>query len=544
MSFEINVYNFQPMQIKPSCLAYYKTNYFSGMVADYIGGQQELTPFYSHPVSLAGIMAAMAARKATNTNRQLLVQALTEQYKDIQLTGKQQRHLQQLASDNTFTICTAHQPNIFTGHLYFIYKILHTVKLADSLTEQIPAGNFVPVYYMGSEDADLEELGHIYLDGKKYEWKTSQTGAVGRMKVDKALVQMIDAVSGQILVHEFGKQIVDLMKACYQLGTTIEQATFKLVNELFATHGLLIVLPDNRLLKQSFAPVIKKELLEGFSHKAVQETVAAFPTQYKAQASGRETNLFYLTDNSRERIEKVNGEWSIVNSEKVFSQEEILIELNNYPERFSPNVILRPVFQEMILPNIAFIGGGGEIAYWLELKKVFEAVAQPYPVLIVRNSFLLIEENYAAIIDKLHFSPEEIFKPEFDLMSMLVKRESNMQLSLEKEKQQLNEFYDQLKIISGKVDSTLQGHTEALQTKAMKKIEGLEKKMLSAEKKKFEAQQRQLHKVKQQLFPNNSLQERVENFMLFYAKWGDQFIQTLYENSLSLEQEFVILTKK
>lgn len=532
------------MQNVSTCLPYNTTGYFSAIVLDYISGQQELKPFYNHPVSLEGIKTAINNREGFNTNRPLLVKALTEQYKDIQLTQKQQLNIEQLKNNNSFTICTAHQPNIFTGHLYFIYKILHAVKMAASLAAQIPGSTFVPVYYMGSEDADLEELGHIYLDGEKYEWATDQKGAVGRMKVDKALLQMIEAVSGQLLVHGFGKEIIDLMKDCYQSGITIEQATFKLVNELFAEYGLLVLLPDSGLLKQAFIPVIEKEFLQGFSHKAVQETVAVFPAKYKVQVSGRELNLFYLKDDSRERIEIINGKFLIHNTQLVFSKEEILKELHQYPERFSPNVILRPVFQEMILPNIAFIGGGGEIAYWLELKKVFEAVGVPYPILIVRNSFLLVEEKEDTLIKKLQFGYEEIFKTEFDLMNMLVKRDSNTQLSLENEKQQLNQLYHQLKNISGKIDVTLQQHTEALQVKALQKINGLEKKMMKAEKRKFEAQQQQLHKMKQQLFPNNSLQERVENFMLSYAKWGSGFIQAIYENSLSLEQEFVVVTMK
>jgi bacillithiol biosynthesis cysteine-adding enzyme BshC len=317
-----------------------------------------------------------------------------------------------------------------------------------------------------------------------------------------------------------------------------------MVNELFAEYGLLVLLPDSRLLKNAFSNVIERELLEQFSHTAVQETVAAFPAKYKVQASGRELNLFYLTDGARERIESVNGQWSIVNTEVKFSREQILQELKEFPERFSPNVILRPVFQETILPNVAFIGGGGEIAYWLELKKVFEAAAVPYPMLVLRNSFLLVDEKSDALINKLQLSNEAIFQPEFDLMNMLVKRESAHQLSLENEKLKLAEVYEQLKEIAGKVDVTLSAHTAALHKKSLQRIEILEKKMLRAEKEKFEAQQRQLHKLKTQLFPNSNLQERVENFMLQYAKSGKAFIQSIYENSLSLEQEFVILTEK
>ena len=529
------------MQTDCTYLPYSSTGYFSTIVSDYIGGDKVLQPFYDWPANISGAKAAISKRKQFATGRKLLTDALRQQYSNTQLAGRQQQNIEALSNENTFTVCTAHQPNIFTGPLYFIYKIIHAIKLAEVLSAEIKDALFVPVYYMGSEDADLEELNHIYIDGVKYEWKTNQKGAVGRMKVDKALLQLIDAFSGQLLVHEHGNEVVELMKRCYVPGSTIEQATFKLVNELFAGYGLLVLLPDNRLLKKAFAPVIEKELLHQFSHKEVAATVSAFPSKYKVQAAGRQLNLFYLKDDMRERIEFVNGEWVIVNTDLKFSQKEILEELCQYPERFSPNVILRPVFQETILPNIAFIGGGGEIAYWLELKKVFETAGVPYPMLVVRNSFLLVDERGNQLQGKLNLSTEDLFKTEADVMNAIVKKESSNQLGLEKQKQLLAELYNQLKSVAGNVDATLQPHTEALHKKALGKIEALEKKILKAEKKKFEAQHRQLRKLKQRLFPNNNLQERVENFMLYYAKEGKSFLQAIAENSLPLEQEFAII---
>ncbi len=531
------------MKGRSTHLAYSQTGFFSATVLDYIIGAKELQPFYSHPVSIAGVKAAMAQRKKFDTNRQLLVEVLTEQYKQVTLSEKQQHNLQQLNNNNCFTITTAHQPNIFTGQLYFIYKILHAVKIAADLNNKILDGHFVPVYYMGSEDADLEELGHIFINGQKYEWDTKQTGAVGRMKVDNALVKLITIISGQLLVHPFGKEIVELMQQCYKPGVTIEQATFLMVNQLFAEYGLLILLPDNHLLKKAFIPVIQKELEQQFSNPAVKETVSNYPAKYKQQASGRELNMFYLQEGSRERIEKVNDEWLVVNSKLKFNRKEMLLELQQYPERFSPNVILRPVFQETILPNIVFIGGGGEIAYWLQLKKVFAAAGVPYPLMVVRNSFLIIEKKYETIIKKLQLSFEEIFKKEFDLITELVKRQSSAQLDLDKEKEMMRLLYQQIKKVAGNVDSNLQNHTEALYTQTVKKLIALEKKILKAEKLKFASQQIQLHKMKAQLFPHNSLQERTENFMLLYAQWGSGFIKTLYDNSLTLEQEFCILVE-
>jgi bacillithiol synthase len=529
------------MNATSTAIAYGETGFYSRIMLDYLDGAEELKNFYSNPVSIEGIRAAIQNRTSYPTNRKLLVDVLEKHYSPENATTLQLQNIKLLHSQQCFTVTTAHQPNIFTGHLYFIYKILHAVKLCEKLKAEMPENDFVPVYYMGSEDADLEELGHIYINGVKHEWKTNQTGAVGRMKVDKALIQILNDIAGEITVHPHGSEIINLMKACYTEGATIEHATFKLVNALFGEFGLIIILPDDADYKKAFIPVVEKELKEQFSYPIVEETVAQLPKQYKVQAGGRELNVFYLKDDVRERIEKVNGQWTVVNSELSFSEQEISEELKNNPERFSPNVILRPVFQEMILPNIAFIGGGGEIAYWLELKKVFEALDVPFPVLILRNSFLLAEKMHFEKVAALGFAIGDLFKPENELMNVLVKRDSEIQLSLQNEKLAIKIFYADLKKTAGAVDITLQMHTQALEKLALRKIETLEQKMLRAEKKKFEAQQRQLLKLKHQLFPQNNLQERIENFMPFYAKWGKDFIRTIYNNSLGLEQDFVIL---
>lgn len=529
------------MKFSKTNIPYAATGSFARIVTDYVEGKESLHPFFQHPVSLAGVKGAIEQRKNYPTNRSLLVNELKAQYSSITSADKVISNMEKLALENTFTITAAHQPNIFTGHLYFIYKILHAIKLAALLEKEFPENNFVPVFYMGSEDADLEELGHIYLFGEKYEWHTNQTGAVGRMKVDKALVQLIDAIAGQLTIEPFGKELIALMKECYTEGATIEEATFQLIHQLFAGYGLIVLLPDNPNLKSAFSSVIEKELTEGFSHKSVKETAAVFPKEYKVQASGREINLFYLKEGSRERIEKGKTGFKVNNTTIEFGEQEIRTDLKNNPEHFSPNVILRPVFQEMILPNIAFIGGGGEIAYWLELKKVFEAVAVPFPLLILRNSFLIVEENQLQLMGRLNLTIKDLFRPEQDLLNELVKRESSIQLSLDKEKLQTVTFYQSLMKITGNVDISLVKHTENLLVKALNKIEALEKKMLKAEKKKFEVQQRQIHKLRSHLFPHNNLQERIENFMPFYAKWGKHFIDLVYQNSPGLEQEFIIL---
>jgi uncharacterized protein YllA (UPF0747 family) len=215
-----------------------------------------------------------------------------------------------------------------------------------------------------------------------------------------------------------------------------------------------------------------------------------------------------------------------------------------HPERFSANVILRGVFQEMILPNIAFIGGGGEIAYWLELKKVFEACEVPFPMLIIRNSFLIVNAQQQKKLAKLQFSIAGIFQPGLELINQLVKRESGLQLTLANEKEQLKQLYKHLQELATTVDVSLHDHVISLQKKGAKTIDALEKKMLKAERKKFEAQHRQITKLKEQLFPGNSLQERVDNFAVFYATYGKDWLQAIYDCSQTLEQELGIVKLK
>ncbi len=522
-------------------LPYRQTGYYSKLITDYLEQKESLQSLYVHQVSMDGIKAAIEQRQAFLQNRQALVHVLQQQYKDVSVAPAVQQNIQSLLQPNTFTVTTAHQPVIFTGPLYFVYKILHVVKLAEGLQRQLPDYRFVPVFYMGSEDADLEELGTIYVEGKQYQWKTKQTGAVGRMKVDKAFIALMEELSGQISVEEHGAAIIDLFRRCYRLNTTIQQATLEVVNALLGSYGVVVLIPDNAALKGLFAPVIKKELTEQFSHKAVEETSKKLSQQYKVQAGGREINLFYLTDDKRERIEKQGDGFVVQGINKSFTAASLLEELTTNPERFSPNVILRGALQETILPNIAFIGGGGELAYWLELKRVFAAINVPYPILILRNSFLFITKKQKESISTFGFQLADLFKPAQTLINDLVQHNAGKQLALAEEITSIQHFYNETLIpIVDKIDATLHAHVLNLSRQAEKKLTALEKKMLRAEKRKYEAEQRQINKLKEALFPHKNLQERVENVSLFYARYGNDFIENIYRHSLTLEQQFAV----
>ncbi len=532
-----------PKKFQAEYLPYSQAGNFSKIVLDYIADVDEIKSFYSHTANLDGIKASIAQRKKITTDRQLLVEQLRKQYQHIHDANIAKANIDLLSDENTFTICTAHQPNIFTGHLYFLYKIFHTIKLAEQLKKQLPGNHFVPVFFVGSEDADLEELDHVVVDGNEFKWETNQRGAVGRMKVDDNLIKLIDAISGRISVEKYGNEIIQTLKECFKKNTTIEHATFLLVHELFKSYGLIVLLPDNGAFKKAMLPVFEEDLFNNIPSDIVIKTFERLSANYKVQAHPREINLFYLKDNIRNRIVSVKDHFVVHNTDIVFTKDELKKELEQFPDRFSPNVILRGLYQELILPNIAFIGGGGELAYWLELKDLFNHYKVPYPVLILRNSFLLVEEKYEKLMKKLNVDSAGLFMGEENRLNEIVRKQSKNSMRLDNEMLQLKKVYTEIKETANQIDTTLYHHTEALEAKALKSLSSLEKKMFRAEKRKFSDTKNQLSKIFVSLFPGGNLQERTENFMLYYSKWGVEFLDALYENSLTFEQEFCVMVE-
>jgi len=528
------------MNFTAKTLPYQQTGYFSRLISDYLQGNEHLRDFYEHPGSFEGMEAAMHQRENFATDRKLLIRILEEQYAGLPAVDAIVKNLEWLSGKKTFTVTTAHQPAIFTGNLYFIYKILHVIKLASTLSARYPDCHFVPVFYMGTEDADLDELGHIYIDKEKLQWDTMQTGAVGRMHPE-GLDKILNRIEGEFSGYPYGPGLIQLLKDCYLGAENIQQATLKILHHLFGSYGLIVLMPEHRLFKTVMRGVFKDDLTNHTPFEITRANVQYLKEQYPVQANPREINLFYLSENIRERIELRDGRFMVNNTNIHFSPDEMEKELANFPERFSPNVILRGLYQEMILPNIAFVGGGSEIAYWLELKPLFKHYRVPYPVLIMRNSFLLIKKNWSAKIEKAGLFTADVFKSEEELMEAYVHRNSSRQLILDKQIIEMGKIYDSVKNISGAVDKTLEQHVEKLESQAVQKLEELEKKIIRAEKKTHEEVRRKIHEIREALFPLETLQERIDNFIPWYAEYGAAFIELIHQNSLDLKQAFTIL---
>jgi bacillithiol synthase len=522
-------------------LPYELTGSFSGLVLDYVNGADDVKPLFRHEVSLEGVKKAIADRGAVPVNRPLLHQTFAAQYAGG-ATDAQHRNIESLLSDRTFTVCTAHQPNIFTGYLYFIYKILHVVRIAEELGRSVPGHHFVPVYYMGSEDNDLEELGQVRVDGIRYVWQTRQQGAVGRMKVDKPLLTLITDLEGQLGVQPYGADVIALLRQAYREGRTIAEATKSLVDGLFAAYGLLVLNADDAALKRTMIPVFRDDLTAHTPHDLVTRAGAQMHHRYKVQVNPREINLFYITDGIRERIIRKGDVYTTESGAIRMSADEILALLGSHPECFSPNVVLRALYQETILPDVAFVGGGSELAYWLEMKTLFDHFRVPMPVLVLRNSFLIADERSEHTLRDLGLGIEDLFLDEFTLEDKYVRMHSDNELDVGPERNQADALFAGLRAKASAIDPTLVQHVEALQAKFRKQLDNAEKKMVRAEKRKQDTGKDRVLKLRARLFPGGSLQERVDNFMPYYAEYGSGFIDAVYRHSPALEQNFVVMT--
>lgn len=524
-------------------ISYRETGSFSSLVLDYIEKNPML---YSLPLltpDLSGLKKAMEQREQFATNRTVLVSHLRKQYEGMAVDQRVSENIERLLHSSTFTITTAHQNNLFTGPLYFFYKILHAIRLANYCKEQFPDQDFVPVYYIGSEDADIEELNHIHVGAVTHQWNTSQQGAVGRMKVDQDLLALLQQVEGEWGVLPHGKEWVDLLKESYQENDTMARATFRLVNKLLGRFGIVVLDADATALKELLKPVCSFDLDAGQTEAVLNPAFNQMKEWgYSLQAFVRPVNLFYLKEGLRQRIEKKEDNWHVVGTMEQFNEHQLKQELDQHPDRFSPNVILRGLYQSILLPDIAFIGGGSEVAYWIPLLPLFQKMGIPFPVLVLRNSFLLVSDEQSSKLNKLGLVAEQLFHPLGELVKKFYSHADHQNSSLSDELAWMQDFYGKLSQKAATVDFTLKGHTESLAKKAAHLLVGLEKKMASATKRKYTDAERQIQILKDSLFPTGQLQERYDNMGVYYARYGDQLFDHLIEASHPLEARFTILT--
>jgi len=495
-----------------------ETHAFNSFFLDYIDQKESLKPFYHRYPAIASFKDQLAEKQQSfpQSVRQTLSAALREQYKNVTLTPQVEQNIGALEQNNSFTITTGHQLNIFTGPLYFLYKIVTVINACKALKAAYPQYNFVPVYWMASEDHDYAEIKSFRLYGKKYSWDTGQTGAVGRFHT-----------------REFKKLLAELpgdlapFTEAYTKNQTLSGAVRHYVHALFGQEGLVILDADHAALKTVLSPVMREDVLNHVNKDLVEHTNREIEKQgYHPQVFCRDINFFYLDKDQRARIERQGDRYQVVDTTLSFSEAEMKAMIDEHPEKLSPNVILRPLYQEMILPNLAYAGGPAEVIYWLQLKAVFQHFKTPFPILMPRNFAMVMDHTLYRKFQKTGLQLKDLFEEKNYIFNHWVLQHSSHNLTVSAERNQVAALFEELKKRADGIDKTLTAYVAAEGKRAMSSLEKIEHKLLRAEKRLHGDKLGQIAAVKDALFPNGSLQERTDNFLNFYQQ-DRAFIQKL-----------------
>ena len=532
-------------------LSYHETRYFSSLMTDYLDNKENVRQFYNRFPNLENFEKQIEEKKQnfsshSASKRAILVENLQEQYREIDISEATSSNINLLKQENTFTVTTGHQLNLFTGPLYFLYKIISAINLATELKSAYPDYNFVPVYWMATEDHDFEEINFFNLHGKKFHWSPpaseADDGPVGELPTN-GLQNLLELFSAEIGNSQNAQQLKKWFEQAYLEHTNLADATRSIANALFGRYGLVILDANRRSLKQLFVPYMKQELLEKLSYEHTLPKTAALQEEgYPVQVNPREINLFYMVKGLRERIIEKDGKYFVHEKDISWSREELLELLENEPEKFSPNVIMRPLYEEVILPNLCYIGGGGELAYWLELKDYFEKADVTFPVLLLRNSVLIQTEKQDQKREKLGITLQELFLKRHELINRKVRQISDIDIDFTPQKEHLVQQFQRLYELAEKTEASFLGAVKAQEVKQLKGLEKLEKRLLRAQKRKLEDEVSRIAELQEVLFPQGGLQERHDNFSEFYLEYGEELIPILIRELQPLELKFDILT--
>jgi bacillithiol synthase len=536
-----------PVIMEKQLLTYKSTRQFSDLVLDYLEGSDQLRPFFNRAPDLEQVKAQIQEKSQSfpPSSRAKLVQALIGQYQDFSLNESFDQRIklaiQALSGEKTFTVTTGHQLNLFTGPLYFLYKIFGAINLAEQYTAQNPGYRFLPVFWMASEDHDFEEIAHFRTGAHKINWPKQGAGPVGRLMctdLDEVL-NTLDKLWGGTVI---GRSMLNLFKSVYTPELTLAQATRKLVHELFKDYDLIIIDGDDAVLKSEFTSIMRHELTENGCSQAIEKTTQALTLKgYHKQVHPREINLFYCDSGLRERIIATESGFAIDQTEMRFTQGELLDLLERRPELFSPNALLRPLYQERVLPNLAYIGGGAEVAYWAQLKDCFATNALTYPMVYLRNSISLIPAKVISKLRRINLEISDLFLPMDELSRRYVARNSGLEIDFSAQITHLKKQFEQLYLMAKQTDASFMGAVGAQEKKQIKGLERLQQRLMRAEKRKHAQDIQRLAKMREWLFPEGTLQERKENMSWGLTQIGPEFLALLKNHIDPSDHRFTLL---
>jgi bacillithiol biosynthesis cysteine-adding enzyme BshC len=530
---------------------------FSKLFLDYVSVDEEiskkLNPFFNAHFRSNEDFFKVIDSKIQNYNanryfdKALLIEILKRQNMDFGGNDKTASNIELLKNDDTFAIVTGQQVGLYTGNMYTIYKTITTIKLAENLKTRFPQFNFVPVFWLESEDHDLEESNHVHIINKQNELvrvgfedpasegedENPKRSAipVGGIKFDESIQTINTRLFDGLMETDYKENVTGKVSSFYAPGNDFKTAFARMLSWMFGEHGLVFVDPADKEIKKLLTPVFEKELMTSPRLcESLIDTSAELEKNYDLQVKPKVINLFFLHNGNRLLIEpRENDRFALKNSKRRFDREELMNILFESPELFSPNVVLRPICQDYLLPTVAYVGGPSEISYFAQFKSAYNHYDLTMPVIFPRASVTVLENKITKFVKNYNVSFEEIFDHKA-LITKVVNKLSEVKIDDEVSKVQdeLNKAFYELKNMTAKVDQTLLSGVDNLKERMNQNLEQFKGKLINAQAKKSDVATNQIDKVVNNIYPNHNLQERVINVLYFLNKYGGNFINKLF----------------
>jgi len=467
---------------------------------------------------------------------------ISNQYANLNPSGKTAQNIKKLADKKTLAIVTGQQLGILGGPLYTFYKIITAIKLSQFLSERYDDYNFVPVFWLEGDDHDFNEVRTIKIIddnnslvtvGYKEEIEEDDLKqSVGLIKLDNSINDFFTALEKELKETEFKSSLLQQLKNCFQEGRTFKAAFRDLIFNYFDNYGLVIFDPQTDEVKQLLKPIFKKEITDFRIHtEQLVHVSATLEELYHAQVKVKPVNLFLRVDEGRHSIEPVENEFRLRRKRKSYTQEQLLEVLENEPDKFSPNVLLRPICQDYLLPTAFYIAGPSEIAYFAQLKPLYELYNIVEPIIYPRSSLTILENSIAGSLDKFSIGINDVFVDVENVKKRIINsvEQSSVDEMFSDISNQLENSFDQLKEKLFDLDKTIADSSNRYRDKILGTIAELKSKAEKAQQKKYEVTLRQIDRAAVHLFPNSNLQEREINFVYFVNKYGDEFLKRVFD---------------
>jgi bacillithiol biosynthesis cysteine-adding enzyme BshC len=516
---------------------------FSPLFLDYINDYQRVQQYYNgnfrNEEDWNRIFKLVHARERKRTT---LVQILANQNRNFHCGVRALANIDSLINDNTFAVVTGQQVGLFTGPLYTIYKTLTTIKLAESLSKRFSEYNFVPVFWLEGEDHDYDEVSKIHLVNSANDFATFQylhegkspeknLGAVGQLQFSDSIQTFFSQVEQSLVQTEYKPKVLDLFRTAYQKGMTFNRAFVHLINVLLEDSGLIFLDPHDDEIKKLLVPVFERELENTPKHcQLVVDQSAELEKQYHAQVKPRPINLFLFHDGGRYPIEPHSDGFALKGTRQHISKDQLFSLLKTSPEAFSPNVVLRPICQDTLLPTVAYVAGPAEIAYFAQFKPLYQEFGLPEPIVYPRASITILEEKVQKVFDRFSLQMTDFVRDVELIKQKIAAQVSNLDVEgmFADSQKSVDEILETLKDRMRSVDPTLAGAVDTARNKIKSYVDGLKQKTVAAQKKQHEVFLRQIDKAATHIFPQSDFQERKLNVLYFLNKYGLEFVRWLH----------------